>query len=488
MNKRLSGRRNEGSYESTIRELLASGRLRFPSVLERVFRVDFYERSVTMIRIALALGLFLYTSFGILDAVLAPEEYRTLWLIRFAWVDPVLIIVFALTFVPWFRVISQPALCLVALSAGWGIVVMMANLGHSDVALSYYAGLILVLMWTYSFTRIFFLYASLTGWAIIIAYWVASVVFQNVLGDPQTTAMFISNNFFFVAANIMGMIVSYIFERSARKDFLHRQLLSESRRSLEHERNELRRRNTIIEDELEMARAIQQQLIPQDVPSDRMAALYRPMEAIGGDYFDFFSLDGRVGIFVSDVAGHGVPAALVASMVKSLIAGTTALLSHPARLLSYLNEVLVGQTRQRFVTAFYCIYDAERRSLIWSTAGQNPPLLVHDGAVSRIETPTRHVPIAFIDRDALEDAGVEYEDYRSDLPREAKLLLYTDGLVEAPKQDDPSVRFGDVLDGVLLDHSDLPPKEFLDAVLDDLVSFCGTDELPDDVCAICVST
>lgn len=459
-------------------------------MLERIFRVDFYQRSVSMIRVALALGLFLYTSFGILDAVLAPEVYRKLWLIRFAWVDPVLIVVFALTFLPGFRVVSQFALCVVALSAGLGIVLMMVFLGDSDVALSYYAGLILVLMWTYSFTRIFFAYASITGWTIIVAYWVASAVFQDVLADPQTRLLFISNNFFFVAANIMGMIVSYLFERSARKEFLQRQLISESQRSLEHERNELQRRNNIIEEELEMARSIQQQLIPQDVPLDRMAALYRPMEAVGGDYFDFFALEGsrKIGIFVCDVAGHGVPAALVASMVKSLIAGTTALLLHPARLLGYLNDVLVDQTRQRFVTAFYCVYDTESRNLSWSTAGQSPPLLIHDDTVTRIETETRHVPMAFMEQEALEDAGVDYADYRSELPENAKLLFYTDGLVEVSKRDDPTTQFGDVIDDVLIKLAPKEPRALLDDLLAELIAFCGREELPDDVCAICVAT
>lgn len=441
-----------------------------------------------MVRIALTVGLILYTSFGILDAVLAPNVYRKLWIIRFAWVDPVVLIVLILTFTPVFRSVSQLVLCIAAFSMGLGIVIMMIFLGDSDVALSYYAGLILVLMGSYSFTRIFFVNASIIGGLIVISYWIASVFFQGVLRDPQTVAVFLSNNFFFMSANIIGMIVSYLFERSARKEFLHRQLLAENQRTLERERNELRRRTTIIEDELEMARSIQQALIPQSVPMPSMAAVYRPMEAIGGDYFDFFELDGRVGIFVCDVAGHGVPAALVASMVKSLIASTTALLIYPARLLAYLNDVLVDQTRHRFVTAFYCIYDPEERSLSWSIAGHNPPLLIHDGTVTRIEPDVRHVPLAFMDQEALEDALLGYADYSTDVPADAKLLVHTDGLLEVSSKEDPSMQFGDVVDDVVLRLAEHEPQAFIDALVAELVAFCGTEALPDDVCAICVNT
>ena len=476
------------SFEQTVRSLLLSPKLRFPSILERMFRIDYHQRSIVMVRIALAVGLVLYTSFGILDAVLAPRVYRTLWIIRFAWVNPVLVAVLILSFTPVFRSISQLVLCAAVLSMGLGIVLMMVYLGQSEVALSYYAGLILVLMGSYSFTRIFFVNASIIGGLIVVSYWIASVFFQGVLEDPQTVAIFLSNNFFFMSANIIGMIVSYLFERSARKEFLHRQLLAENQRTLERERNELRRRTTIIEDELDMARSIQQALVPQDVPMPSMAAVYRPMEAIGGDYFDFFELDGKVGIFVCDVAGHGVPAALVASMVKSLIASTTALLIYPARLLSYLNDVLVDQTRQRFVTAFYCIFDRESRSLAWSIAGQNPPLIIHDGTVDRIASDIRHVPLAFMDQESLEDANVAYRDYRSEIPANGKLLVYTDGLLEVPSKEDSTLQFGDVVDEVVVRLSNLEPREFIDALMEELVAFYGAQELPDDVCAICVDT
>jgi serine phosphatase RsbU (regulator of sigma subunit) len=96
--------------------------------------------------------------------------------------------------------------------------------------------------------------------------------------------------------------------------------------------------------------------------------------------------------------------------------------------------------------------------------------------------------MAFMEQEALEDAGVDYADYRSELPENAKLLFYTDGLVEVSKRDDPTTQFGDVIDDVLIKLAPKEPRALLDDLLAELIAFCGREELPDDVCAICVAT
>ncbi len=476
------------SFESTVRDLIGQNRLRFPSVLERVFRADYHAKSLPMTRVALAMGFALYASFGFLDRFLAPEIYRSIWLIRFAIITPVIVVLVVLSFFSFFQTIAQVAMSVASLAAGLGIVAMIILLGRSDVALSYYAGLMLVLMWLYTFPRIYFRHAVVVGWLIVIAYEFVAIFHQKMLADSRSVAMFVNNNFFFISSNVMGMIVSYLMERSARKDFLQTQLIAEDQALLERERNELRERNRLIKRELEMARAVQQSLIPREFPSQHIHAVYRPMEEVGGDYFDFFSLDAgrRVGIFLSDVSGHGVPAALIAATIKSVLSEARRLQRTPGRMMMHLNDVLLAHTEQYFVTAFYGIYDFEDRSLTWTNAGHPLPLLCHGGVVREVAAARTHVPLGFLPTAELVEKGEAYVESRVRFRPASKLLLFTDGLVEATRRGSRSEQFSEIIDQTLLGLSSLAPRELLGGLQQALVDFHGSEEFDDDICAICL--
>ncbi len=476
------------TFESTVRDLIGQNRLRFPSVLERVFRADYYEKYGAMTRIALGMAFALYSTFGLLDRFLAPEVYRTIWLIRFGIVDPIMVVVMVLSFFPFFRSIAQGVLSVATLLAGLGIVAMIIVLGNSQASLSYYAGLILVLMWLYTFPRIRFGYATLVGWLIVVAYELVAVVHQKMLVDPRTIGMFVNNNFFFIGASVMGTIVNYLMEVSARREFLQTQLIAEEQVLLERERNELRDRNTMIKRELEMARAVQQSLIPREFPSEYLHAIYRPMEEVGGDYFDIFRLDGgrKIGIFVSDVSGHGVPAALIAATIKAVLSESRRLQQSPGRLMMHLNDVISRQTEHYFVTAFYGIYDIEGKSFTWTNAGHPLPLLCHGGAVREVVAPKTHVPLGFLPNSELSEKGETYGESRIRLTAGSRLILFTDGLVEATPKGDRSTQFGDVIARTVVRLAALAPKEFLQELLKAVTEFCGGDDFADDICAICL--
>src|SRR3989442_4292610 len=104
--------------------------------------------------------------------------------------------------------------------------------------------------------------------------------------------------------------------------------------------------------ELEIARRIQSSILPQSVPilaGLEIAARYVPMSAVAGDFYDFLVLDERhIGILVADVTGHGVPAALIASMLKVAFAGQTAHAEEPASVLAGLNRALCGKFEEHF--------------------------------------------------------------------------------------------------------------------------------------------
>ncbi len=141
--------------------------------------------------------------------------------------------------------------------------------------------------------------------------------------------------------------------------------------------------------ELEVARRIQLSILPTGFPASEhftVAARYAPMTSVAGDFYEFLNPEGaRAGLLVADVSGHGVPAALIASMVKVATNSQRHHAASPDRLLAGVNEALCGNTQSQFVTAAYVYLDAEKGELAYSAAGHPPMLLLRDGRVSSIE-------------------------------------------------------------------------------------------------------
>jgi hypothetical protein len=329
-------------------------RLRFQAELEHEFREDYYYRSIFTVRVALVLGIILYSAFGILDYFIVPENRFALWFIRFAVVVPVLFITLLITGTAFFRKAMQAILAFVSLMAGYGIVAMIAITAREVGSVYYYAGLMLVMMWTYTFIKLRSFYATIVCWSILMGYEVTAVFLQGLTETTELLSIFINNNFFFISSNIIGMFACYLIELFTRKDFLQRREIAANREELKTERNELKEHIDIMNMQLEMARIIQQRFIPAESPLENISFLYRPMEAIGGDLIDFIHFDDneRIGIFLSDVSGHGVPAALVTSMIKSSILESRKISSNPAKLLHHINDILTGNIEDNYVTAF----------------------------------------------------------------------------------------------------------------------------------------
>jgi sigma-B regulation protein RsbU (phosphoserine phosphatase) len=181
-----------------------------------------------------------------------------------------------------------------------------------------------------------------------------------------------------------------------------------------------------ISKELEVARRIQLSILPSEFPTSgkfRVAARYVPMTSVAGDFYDFvLSDDTRAGLLIADVSGHGVPAALIASMVKLAATSQRTQASDPAALLSGMNAALHGNTQSQFVTAAYVYLDAQREELRYSAAGHPPMLLLRNGAVSEIAE--NGLILAAFDFAA-------YESKTHRLQPKDRLLLYTDGIIEA---------------------------------------------------------
>lgn len=178
--------------------------------------------------------------------------------------------------------------------------------------------------------------------------------------------------------------------------------------------------------ELEVARRIQLSILPAQFPTSgkfSVAARYVPMTAVAGDFYDFVLADeSHAGLLIADVSGHGVPAALIASMVKLAATSQRAQADDPAALLSGMNSALHGNTQNQFVTAAYVYLDAQAQEMRYSAAGHPPMLLLRNDAV--IEIAENGLILAAFDFAA-------YESKTHSLQPKDRLLLYTDGILEA---------------------------------------------------------
>jgi sigma-B regulation protein RsbU (phosphoserine phosphatase) len=269
---------------------------------------------------------------------------------------------------------------------------------------------------------------------LVIAFTVAIIIYLYVvppetLPEVQTlrTVMLVWGAFV-IYNNVRGLLP---FGRSPDYEFVGFAVFLCSlsflvaRRSLRNEQALVSIRN-----ELEIARRIQSSILPEEMPhleGLQVAARYLPMSEVAGDFYDFLVVDDRrVGVLIADVSGHGVPAALVASMMKVAIAAQFEHAHDPAKVMAGLNSVLSGKFQGQFVTAAYLFLDLEKRTGQYSAAG-HPPLLHYCAANQQVQGVVENGLILGVMPFAT------YESRPIQLDEGDRFLLYTDGVVEASR-------------------------------------------------------
>jgi diguanylate cyclase (GGDEF)-like protein len=211
--------------------------LSFGRPVEGEFMDDYLKKSLGQVRLTIIVTGLLYASFGILDAAVAAPAVKTLWLIRLAGFLPLSALVYFLTYAAPFRRVWQGALALWSLLGGLGIVAMTAVV-EGEARNSYYAGLILVFIVLYTWSRVRFIWATVTAFLIVAAY---EIVTLAVLHSPSQTVW--TQNFFFIGSNVLGMLACYAIERYARKDFVMERLLQEEQAKCWRANQELNEKN-----------------------------------------------------------------------------------------------------------------------------------------------------------------------------------------------------------------------------------------------------
>lgn len=216
--------KNEGN-RSTIKAMgLNPLTLSFGKDMEKAFLRKYFQDSVFQFRVAFLSVTGLYGIFGLLDEPTVQDYARYFLYIRFGVVIPFLMIVFSLSFTKIFKHIWQSLLFISFLIAGSGIAAMTAMVPDNY---AYYAGMMLIFSAGYFFIKLRFLLATLAGWITLMIFNIGAIWFA----EADTTTL-ITTNFFYGAANIIGMMAAYYIEFYARRDFYQKVQLEEERKKV----------------------------------------------------------------------------------------------------------------------------------------------------------------------------------------------------------------------------------------------------------------
>jgi len=259
---------------------------------------------------------------------------------------------------------------------------------------------------------------------------------------------------------------------------------------------ELREKNAQLEADLTIAREIQLSFLPQTHPVFPASApavesaltfhhRYHPTAAIGGDFYDILQLsDTAAGVFICDVMGHGVRAALITAVIRGLLEELKPAGADPGRFLTLINRALISVLRNTrvptFASAFYLVADTARAEVRYANAGHPMPYFLHR-AKKTVEnlctTDFTHGSALGVFNDSTYNTAA-----RPITPGDA-IILYTDGLFEVPGAD--GVHFGEArLFETVQRHSQLPPTELLNNIFQQVQIYSGTNGFLDDVCLV----
>jgi sigma-B regulation protein RsbU (phosphoserine phosphatase) len=266
----------------------------------------------------------------------------------------------------------------------------------------------------------------------------------------------------FLAAELESRIMGYLERKRAFETIL------------EHER--------ALQQSIEQARLTQAALLPQAMPvlsNARLAVRYEPAEHLAGDYYDFYSLDhGRLGILLTDVAGHGLAAALVSFLVAGIIKHNASVIGHPEALLARSHAMIVGKIpEERYATACYATYDPASLVLAYALAGHPAPVLIRPGHEEARQLSAEGSPLGLFKQEDVRFSRGEVQLAPGD-----RVLFHSDALLDAG-EGQQSLTFGR-LRRFLLENGALEPEAMLKALYDFGLSTAKHGAYTDDLTMI----
>jgi len=293
------------------------------------------------------------------------------------------------------------------------------------------------------------------------------------------------------------LLFRIVFVRGVRQPYIELfeaqeelRLYTENLDSIVEERTaQLSKANKMLMDDIEYARDIQKAMLPSSVPELpglKFSAMYHPAERISGNFYDIFRLDDEhIVFYICDVAGHGVPAAMLTVFVKQSIDErrkadfNAGVVTYPAEVLQRLYDAFNASKFREdvYIVLIYLIYNIKTGRLTYSSAGMNakPFLIRKDGTVSAV--PIYGLPICKL-KDVFEP---KYYNNYIDMKPGDKLVFYTDGFVDAKNKDNEEYSV-ERLRKFLEDYCHLSGEELVEAAQNDLFNFIDReDNAKDDI-------
>ena len=243
--------------------------------------------------------------------------------------------------------------------------------------------------------------------------------------------------------------------------------------------DQLKRAYGRLDREMQVIADIQKSLLPREVPKIPgldIATYYRPAKQAGGDYYDFFPMaDGRWGLMIADVSGHGSPAAVEMAITRTLAHTRTGQANGPAAMLDYVNRHLASRYTYgtgTFVTALFATFEPKTRTLRYATAGHPPARLkrCQDGSLLVLDR-SRGLPLGVLTETSYTEASLTLEPHD-------QIVFYTDGITESFDRDNRM--FGTERLDATLENCALEASGLLEAVLRELEAFAAGREADDD--------
>lgn len=387
--------------------------LTFNSGEENV-RFDTYHthRSLPFVRSVLLLAIGLYFLFSWLDPLIVPAVRSELMYIR-ALSCLLFGTAVVLTYTKWGIRHFQFLMSQVVLWSGTALVGMVL-IAETDSGHTYYAGMILAVMYAHTLLRLRFIYATLTTWFIILLYIISSGLLNYIPYE-----YYMNNIFFLLSANCMGMFASYWLEYYMKATYWKERLLQEKTEELQKEHQ----RKT---DELNDAREMQLNMLPQQLPGCdkyRFSFSMRAASEVGGDYYDYhLDENGTLTFGIGDATGHGLKASVMVTAMKQIFAEHAGNDDLPQFLRRASHSLhLMGFKKLYMAFAVGRLYDDDRLEL--SGAGM-PPALIYRAKNNTVEQlPLKGLPLG-------SPAPFPYQKTETYVNPGDIVLLMTDGLAE----------------------------------------------------------
>jgi len=253
---------------------------------------------------------------------------------------------------------------------------------------------------------------------------------------------------------------------SLENRFLHEQSLEKQR----------------IEQEMSVAASIQQKIIPVSLPAIDgydIAGVNIPSKSVGGDYYDCIPLaDGRFALVIADVAGKGMPAALLVSSLHAYLAAYLESPIHLTDLARRLNKVIAhASTDDKFITAFFALLNPSTGEIESLNAGHNPSYVMKkDGTLQELKV--GGIPLGMIDMD------LPYESEKITLEKGERILFYTDGITEAANEENHFYDDAKPLSHFFLTHTPQKAELFIADLIRDIKNYTGSAPQSDDITAL----